>query len=552
MSGSTACTTLSRRDASASAVIADDLWSPRPPGSPGETGQRRCFIDGERARGPVDDVEPDRLGTSRDGREHAGHVRHATDLHGDTPRNVGGIRRGRARSHERPNRGCRVRRPHERFADERAIEAEGPPAGDDRRIPDAGFSDHEPIVGDELAQAAGAFDIDLERPQVAVVEPDQSSVRRERRIELTCVVDLHERLKAELERRSTRRRESLRRMEDGQQEHKRPRRPLGASGSWTSSTTNSLARTGTATAARTARRSSIEPPNQCGSHRTEIAAAPPASYARARATMSSSPAAISPGRRRCALDLGDEVEARRDEAFGDRTGAASPTSLGERRGTDALDAAGCRRGVGRRSRSTTFGGRRGPSPAAAARPAVVPAPGAGRSSRRRAGAPLRDRRVRQQPRPPLRPQRSSRSAASPASMVSAARSMPSSIVVDGPGDKQRRPCVEQHDIAPAPGSPRRTASMIRAFSSGVPPDSRAVAARSKPERGGIDGVSLDGVAGDDVQHTACRRAAARRRRRRGPRTSARCRARRTTSAMRAAPRRPPTPSSWRRASRPGW
>ena len=65
-------------------------------------------------------------------------------------------------------------------------------------------------------------------------------------------------------------------------------------GSWISSTTNSLARTGIETAARTARRSATEPPNQCGSHRTEIAAAPPASYARARATMSSSGAAISP------------------------------------------------------------------------------------------------------------------------------------------------------------------------------------------------------------------------------------------------------------------
>ena len=48
-------------------------------------------------------------------------------------------------------------------------------------------------------------------------------------------------------------------------------------GSWMSSTTNSLARTGIDTAARTARRSPSEPPNQCGSHRTEIAAAPPAS-----------------------------------------------------------------------------------------------------------------------------------------------------------------------------------------------------------------------------------------------------------------------------------
>ena len=123
-------------------------------------------------------------------------------------------------SHERPNRGCRVRRPDERFADERAIEAERPPAGDDRGVPDAGFSDHEAIVGDELAQAAGAFDIDLERPEVAVVEPDESSVRRERPIELTCVVDLHERLKAELERRVDETTELLPRMEDGQEEDK--------------------------------------------------------------------------------------------------------------------------------------------------------------------------------------------------------------------------------------------------------------------------------------------------------------------------------------------
>jgi hypothetical protein len=65
-------------------------------------------------------------------------------------------------------------------------------------------------------------------------------------------------------------------------------------GSWMSSTTNSFASTGIETASRTARRSSSEPPNQCGSHRTEIAAAPPASYARARATMSSAPEAMRP------------------------------------------------------------------------------------------------------------------------------------------------------------------------------------------------------------------------------------------------------------------
>ena len=48
-------------------------------------------------------------------------------------------------------------------------------------------------------------------------------------------------------------------------------------GSWRSSTTNSLARTGTVTASRTAVRSATEPPNQRGSQRTEMALAPPAS-----------------------------------------------------------------------------------------------------------------------------------------------------------------------------------------------------------------------------------------------------------------------------------
>ena len=101
------------------------------------------------------------------------------------------------------------------------------------------------------------------------------------------VVGLDERLEPDLERPLDEPRQALRRVEHRQQQHE-VRAGRARCGSWIASTTNSLARTGIATAARTARRSSTEPPNQCGSHRTEIAAAPPASYARARATMSSS------------------------------------------------------------------------------------------------------------------------------------------------------------------------------------------------------------------------------------------------------------------------
>ena len=64
--------------------------------------------------------------------------------------------------------------------------------------------------------------------------------------------------------------------------------------SWRRSTTNSFARTGTETAARTRSRSTSEPPNQCGSHSTEIAVAPPAAYARARRMGSSDASAIRP------------------------------------------------------------------------------------------------------------------------------------------------------------------------------------------------------------------------------------------------------------------
>ena len=145
-----------------------------------------------------------------------------------------------------------------------------------RRVADPRFGDDEPVVGHELTQSCGLVDIDLERAQVAVVEPDQPGAGGKGTIQLARVVDLDQRLEADLERPFDQPGESLGRMQDREQQdevgaRRAEHRELD------SSTTKSLARTGIATAARTARRSSTEPPNQCGSHRTEMAAAPPVS-----------------------------------------------------------------------------------------------------------------------------------------------------------------------------------------------------------------------------------------------------------------------------------
>ena len=88
---------------------------------------------------------------------------------------------------------------------------------------------------------------------------------------------LDKRLQAELQGPVDERAQpALRRVQHDEQQHRvRPGRAQRLC-SWRMSTTNSLASTGTETAERIARRSSMEPPNQCGSQRTEMAAAPPA------------------------------------------------------------------------------------------------------------------------------------------------------------------------------------------------------------------------------------------------------------------------------------
>ena len=215
---------------------------------------------------------------ARDRREHAVDVGDAADLD-----ERAGARRWPDRAGAAPAAtnaraaAAGSRRADERLADERGIEAERAPAGDGRRLADARLGDDQPIVGDELAEPRRPLGIDVERPQVAVVEPDEPRAGRERRVELARVVGLDERLEAEVAAPARPGAPAAAAGGGRPAAARGRRRPRGASAAGRPSTTNSLARTGTVTAARTARRSSTEPPNQCGSHSTEIAAAPPAS-----------------------------------------------------------------------------------------------------------------------------------------------------------------------------------------------------------------------------------------------------------------------------------
>ena len=188
-------------------------------GRPGQPRQRRGFVQLERPGRAVHDVEPDRVGAGGHGGEDAGLVGDAADLHERATRDVGRVVGRGAGRDEGAGGGRRVAGAHERFADQGAVEAERAPAGDGPGLAHARFGDDQPIVGDQVAQAPGALDVDLERPQVAVVEPDQPRPAGERPVELARVVDLDERLQPDRQRTLDEARESPGRVEDREQQH---------------------------------------------------------------------------------------------------------------------------------------------------------------------------------------------------------------------------------------------------------------------------------------------------------------------------------------------
>ena len=177
-------------------------------------------------------------------------------------------------------------------------------------------------------------------------------------------------------------------------------------------------------------------------------------------------------------------EARLSSAIRWRPGAASRSTIG--RGGGAARAA---RKRGRAGRAGELGQDVGATPGRD----LLDHVGAGAAGRARRGARARARQprrsCRRSRRPPaaasrgrVAPPGALRAARSPrpASMVSAARSIPSSIWPTTPATSSAAPALSRTTSRRMPGSPRRTASVIRAFSSGEPPDSRAVAARLNP------------------------------------------------------------------------
>ncbi len=169
------------------------------PGAPGQPRERGRLVESERPGRAGDDVQPDRIGTGGDRGEDPVGVGDAADLHERPAGDVGRIVRGRPRRHEGPGGSGRVRRADERLTDQRRVEPERAPARHRGRFTDPRLGDDQPIVGDALAQPGGALDVDLERPQVPVVEPDEARPAGERLVQLPFVVRLDQRLEADLD-----------------------------------------------------------------------------------------------------------------------------------------------------------------------------------------------------------------------------------------------------------------------------------------------------------------------------------------------------------------
>ena len=199
-SGSIAAVMASSCSAPASAVTATMRGSARGRGArAGEGRELGRLVEGQLARRPRHEVEADGVGAGPDRGQHAVRIGDAADLHERSPRHLGRIGRRPAGGDEGTGGRGRVGRAHERLADERRVEPEGAPAGDDRRVADARLGDDDAVVGHQRAQAVGPGRVDVERAQVAVVQADEPGAGRERCLELALVMGLDEWLQPELD-----------------------------------------------------------------------------------------------------------------------------------------------------------------------------------------------------------------------------------------------------------------------------------------------------------------------------------------------------------------
>jgi hypothetical protein len=443
----------------------DDLRSPSGRGGPADEagkGHRLGQIEGP--RGPGDEVEPHGVDAAPDGSQDPGLIGDPADLHHRRARPVSEVVRVAARSHEARGGGARIGRPHQRLPDERGIEADGPPRGDEVGLADAGLGDRQSVARDSLAQADGALRIDDQAGHVAVVEPDQPGARSEGAVELPLVVRLHQRLETQGQRLLDEPAEASGRVERRDEQHEI--RPGGAEELQLARLDHEVLgqdREGDGGPDRAQVVDRAAEPvrlTQHGDGRRAAALVGPGEGDGVEVA-----GGKRPGRWRAALDLGDEVQPRRGEALGDRAG--------RRRGGEPAAPIRSAGGCEQRAHLLTppRGDLRDDVRPARARPAgrrLEQGHAGASAGARLASAAFSARRL------------SSSVAARPASMVRAASSMADSSVASRPAATSAAAAFSRTTSRRAPLSPRSTASTSRALAAGSPPARADVGRRTRP------------------------------------------------------------------------
>ena len=269
----------------------------------------------------------------------------ALRIHPDNASAGGGSRQ------QRPQRRRRIVLAHQPLADSAASTPARRRRCEVRGRPDPRLGDDEHAVGDPVAQREGPLDLDAEVAQVAVVDADDPRAGLERDVELVRVVDLDEHVEAASRRARRAARAAARARARRRSAAPRRRRPRPPRRAGSRSTMKSLRSSGSAHAARAARRSSSEPSKWRSSVSTEIARGA-AALVGARDLGDARAGADRARRGRAALVLGDDREPGRGERVAEGVRAT-------RAGAGSSGARAPRGGGARRPRACSRGSRRG-------------------------------------------------------------------------------------------------------------------------------------------------------------------------------------------------
>ena len=174
-------------------------WPPADGGSVSDQGRQLCrFGQGQAAGRSRHQVQADGVGAGTNCRQRPRRIGHATDLGEWQAGFRGHVVWHRTRRHESTGRRCRIGRSHQRLPDKGGVNPDRPPADERSGLANARLADHEAIIWDERPQANAVLRIHHEAAQVAVVEPDQARLGRERGAQLPFVVGFDERFETEL------------------------------------------------------------------------------------------------------------------------------------------------------------------------------------------------------------------------------------------------------------------------------------------------------------------------------------------------------------------